>query len=316
MSTATETLTPADAAAMLDGSEITRENHEYWLHARLAGLGASEVAAAMGVNKDCTPLELYARKLGLMAPVEENRAMRFGRCMESAIKDEYELESGQLIVRTQVFCRWPETPFQATLDAIRQDGRTVEFKYVGSHSKHLWGAADTDEVPVKVVVQAYAQMAARNIGCTEVDVAAAFGDHDFRTYTVYRDDRVFDSMVERVIAFQERIDKRLPPEPQAASDTEPLRWIYPDAEGAIELDDVASALVKRHERMGRTLKRAGQVEESRKLVKAQILAALGESAIAVARDGTTVKRRLVETPEGIRKASSYMGMWISKPKGK
>src|SRR4051812_1639091 len=60
-----------------------------WYAARSTGIGASEIAAAAGLSRYATPLEIYARKRGLMPEIEDNDAMRLGRKLEPVVKSEF-----------------------------------------------------------------------------------------------------------------------------------------------------------------------------------------------------------------------------------
>lgn len=69
-----------------------------WLADRAEGLAASEVAAAVGLSPYDSRYSMWARKVGILPPALENRAMRRGRVLEPFIASEYALETGRQLV--------------------------------------------------------------------------------------------------------------------------------------------------------------------------------------------------------------------------
>ena len=55
---------------------IKPKDRAEWLKAREGGIGASEVAAVVGLSKWDSPYSLFLRKTGQVPPIEENDAMR------------------------------------------------------------------------------------------------------------------------------------------------------------------------------------------------------------------------------------------------
>jgi hypothetical protein len=91
-----------------------------WLAARRTGIGASEVAAVLGLSPYESPLDVYCRKLGLVPEKAETEAMRWGLRLEPLLAAEYAERTGYPLVATQVFLRHPDKPFLlATLDGVR-----------------------------------------------------------------------------------------------------------------------------------------------------------------------------------------------------
>ena len=54
---------------------IRPKDREAWLQGRKQGIGSSEVGTILGLNPFETPYQLWRRKRGMDAPVEENEAM-------------------------------------------------------------------------------------------------------------------------------------------------------------------------------------------------------------------------------------------------
>lgn len=78
---------------------IRPASRKEWLAEREKGIGSSEVGTILGVNPWETPYQLWRRKKGLSAPVEENEAMRAGHILEGAVATYFEEESGRHVIK-------------------------------------------------------------------------------------------------------------------------------------------------------------------------------------------------------------------------
>lgn len=79
--------------------KITSKTREEWLENRKQGIGASEVATVLGINKWETPYQLWRRKVGLDEGKEENLAMRLGHLLEPAVASLWEEETGIKVIK-------------------------------------------------------------------------------------------------------------------------------------------------------------------------------------------------------------------------
>lgn len=80
--------------------EIIRPaDRQAWLAQREKGIGSSEVGTILGVNPWQTPYQLWRRKKGLDAPLQENAAMRAGHLLEGAVATYFEQESGRQVIK-------------------------------------------------------------------------------------------------------------------------------------------------------------------------------------------------------------------------
>lgn len=78
---------------------IRPNNHNEWLEYRQSGIGSSEVATILGLNPFDTPYQLWRRKKGIDAPVEENFAMKRGHYLEDAVAQYYGDATGNEIIK-------------------------------------------------------------------------------------------------------------------------------------------------------------------------------------------------------------------------
>lgn len=74
---------------------IRPKDHQEWLKYRGSGIGSSEVATIVGLNPFETPYQLWRRKMGIDAPIEENFAMRAGHILEPAVAKFWEDATGR-----------------------------------------------------------------------------------------------------------------------------------------------------------------------------------------------------------------------------
>lgn len=129
-----------------------------WLAERTRGIGASEVAAVVGLSPWDTPFSLWLKKTGQVPPEPENQAMRMGHLLEPVIAQLWEEETGGRIVKASardILYVDPDRPWRrVTPDrTARRDGarRLLEFK---STSRDI----APDDIPVHHICQCQYQM--------------------------------------------------------------------------------------------------------------------------------------------------------------
>lgn len=192
-----------------------------WHQERMSGIGASECAAALGLSKWKTPLDVYLAKITPDTPRPDTPATRRGRMMEDVVLNYYE-EDVAPVERSLPRVVSKEHPFMfASLDARRKDDlRPVEAKTVGIHGLPLWGEPGTDEVPEDYLFQVMHQMiVVRAMVC---DLAALKADDNFHVYTIEHDPELAGLIVEGLAEFWRRVENREPPEPTCVEDVEKL----------------------------------------------------------------------------------------------
>lgn len=130
-----------------------------WLEARKSAIGASDVAAILGVSPWASAWEVWAEKTDRLEPWKGNEATRAGQAFENAVLDQAENELGTLERNVRVVHE--SLPMAATLDArVVSDGIPIEAKTTGLTGRVYgdWGDALTDQVPDYYLVQVHAQL--------------------------------------------------------------------------------------------------------------------------------------------------------------
>lgn len=191
-----------------------RAGSNRWLALRNTGIGASEIATALGIGPPTwsTPMSLYLRKRGEVSEARDNARMEWGRLLEGAILKRFlkchpEFRDGPCL--TGRLYRSKERAWQlATPDAVvfdkrigfaydrhpsprTEDGRPVVVEIKTGSSKEGWGEERSDEVPVYYRAQVLQNMDV--VGASVAWVAVLFNGREYREYRVeydYRDVKI------------------------------------------------------------------------------------------------------------------------------
>jgi putative phage-type endonuclease len=279
-----------------------------WLAARRTGIGASEVAAVLGLSPYESPLDVYCHKLGLVPEKAETEAMRWGLRLEPLLAAEYAERTGWPLVATQVFLRHPDKPFLlATLDGVRADGRPVELKTVGLRRAAELGVDGDDGLPTAWQCQLHAQMLTS--GQPVADLAALIGGQEFRLYTVEADPRLLTLIEDRLTEFWGHVERREPPPAERPSDARLMPSLFPDPAGVVACDEHVQHMVEEYERLGPEIRTA---EQQRDRLKAGILQALGDAEFGGLPDGRMLRRKVIEVGEKVvtRQAYRYVDLRV------
>lgn len=175
-------------------------------------IGASEVAAVLGLDPWRTPYDVYLDKTGKLEESVTSEAAKIGQVFEVGILRLAEEVLGKITLN-----QWrvlQGTHLSATDDAIvNETGRPVEAKFRGIYKfvGNEWGEADSDQVPDDVIAQAQTQLL-----CTGSDlchVAAFLTGRGFVMFVVPLDKSLGETIIEAVERFwNNHIVKDIPPE--------------------------------------------------------------------------------------------------------
>lgn len=289
------------STVLIDGIAVDRED---WLAERSKGIGASEIAAVLGISPydDDTPLNLYLRKIGAIPPKEETEPMWWGTEMEPLIAKRYRMETGCEFIAEQLFIRHPEYPWMiATVDRITDEGRIVELKTIGQRGAGLLGLDGTDEVPAPWIIQTQQQLMVAEANLSTIkgdaaDIAAVVGGQETRFFTVRRDERLCRQIIARGSEFWKRVEERRPPEPKPGKDGRLLVYLYPDASGEIEATPTIQAMADAWEDLGTEL---GEKKREHETLRDELLRLMEMEGAeyAVLMDGRRLKRIVTKLPE-------------------
>jgi putative phage-type endonuclease len=289
--------------------------------ARRFGVGASEVGAILGLDPYTAALDVFSEKVGLVdeksgpeGEKEEKQYLRMGRRIESVLLDEYEHEMACDVQRGVGTLVHPVNPWAlCSPDALVpvEVKRGVECKNRHWRNRDGWGPAGSDEVPASVFAQCAWSMFVVDVD--RWDVVAYLGG-DFRVYHIHRDRELEENLVERVRVFwEEHVQKQRAPSLTENPDAGKryLSRLFPQSLDAtlVKADAKHDELLHQYASY-KVLER--DAEKQAKQVEVQLLAAIGQHAGIVCKDGlrltwTSVKESRVEahTRAGYRRPFLY-----------
>lgn len=209
-----------------------RAGSKNWAKQRLTGIGASEIAMALGIAPETwgSPRSLYHRKRGELPDDFDNAAMEWGRELEGVILKRFlkchpEFRSNTVL--TGRLYRSLARPWQlATPDAVvfdmrygfHGDKRPVYFTSAGlpvvvqvktGSKREGWGQERTDEIPVYYRAQVLQEMDV--VGASVAWIPVLFNGRDYREYRVVRHEGDIDVLRLRGSQFWFRVLKGDPP---------------------------------------------------------------------------------------------------------
>lgn len=181
----------------------TEEINKQWVEARKNGIGGSDVASIMGLNKYSSPLNVWLVKTGReeSPDLSDNQAVEWGNRLEDVVADKFADEHPELQVRrrnaTMVSIKRPWA--FANIDRWVTDGKgnvgILEVKTVGMRR-----AADWDNgVPLYYLTQVMHYMSVT--GYQYAWVAVLIGGQEFREYYIERDEQDIQAINDAVDTF-------------------------------------------------------------------------------------------------------------------
>lgn len=184
-------------------SGTPEEINAQWVEARKNGIGGSDVASIMGLNKYSSPLNVWLVKTGReeSPDLSDNQAVEWGNRLEDVVADKFADEHPELQVRrrnaTMVSIKRPWA--FANIDRWVTDGKgnvgILEVKTVGMRR-----AADWDNgVPLYYLTQVMHYMSVT--GYQYAWVAVLIGGQEFREYYIERDETDIKAINDAVDTF-------------------------------------------------------------------------------------------------------------------
>lgn len=166
------------------------EINKQWVEARKNGIGGSDVASIMGLNKYSSPLNVWLIKTGReeSPDLSDKEAVEWGNRLEDVVADKFADEHPELkVYRRNATLVSIERPWAfANLDRWVTDGKgnvgILEVKTVGMRRSADWD----DGVPLYYLTQVNHYMSVT--GYQYAWVAVLIGGQEFREYYIERDE--------------------------------------------------------------------------------------------------------------------------------
>ncbi|MFY1588960.1 YqaJ viral recombinase family protein [Micromonospora sp. WMMD734] len=214
-----------------------RSNRDRWLAAREAGIGASEIAAVLGLSPYDSPFSLYWRKK-LHTTTEMNEAMEWGLRHEGTIAAKFREQHPEFIAVPGGLYRHPVHRWMlATPDLIlenAQPGCDELAQIKTTRSWDGWGTPGTDQIPAYYAAQVQQEMTV--YGARRCWLPVLAGGNSYREYVVDWDATDAQTIIFAGIDFMQRLANDNPPDLDGtAATTATLKQLHPTV-----VDDVVT----------------------------------------------------------------------------
>lgn len=249
---------------------------EQWLELRKKGIGGSDSASIVGLDRYRSPFDVYADKLGLKPEIPDNEAMRQGRDLEQYVAERFMEATGKKVRRRNAMLQHPEHPFMiADIDRWvvgENAGFEAKTTSVLNRAKFSQG-----EFPPNYYVQCVHYMAVT--GAERWYLAVLVLNKSFHVFTIERDEAEIQALIEAEKDFWENhVLKQIPPTPDGSESTsELLKQMFPEAR---EQEEVA--LYGHEEKIQQYLELDARVKEltqERDAIKQELQLALADAEI-------------------------------------
>lgn len=299
--------------------EPTRQE---FLERRRGGIGASDAGVIAGVNPFKQPLQLYLEKIGELPdddmPEDVAEAQGdpryWGTVLEPIVADEYAKRRGVKVRRENQQLVHPKHPWmRCNLDRRVLGGdvkMAVEIKT--ARDGFGWGEDGSQDVPEYILLQAHHQMAVADL--ERNDVCVLIAGRDLRIYPIVRDDTIIDALIEREALFWDRVQARVPPEPDHGHRTtsDLLARLYRGTNGqAVALGEDALHWTRVYVDAGQAMT---EYEKSKEFARNHIARLMGEAAVGTLPDGSTWNRKSVPRKEYTVSAGESIRMTLKEAK--
>lgn len=268
-------------------------NHTDWLGERKKGIGGSDAAAICGLNRYKSRFEVYADKLSLIPPKDDNEAMRQGRDLEEYVAQRFCEETGKKVRRRNAILRNDMYPFAfANVDRlIVGESAGLECKTASCLNLKRY---KNGEYPEEYYCQCMHYMAVT--GLEKWYLAVLIFGTEFKVFEIERDEDEIKALMELEGEFWENhILKNVAPAPTGTqNDDKVISHMHPqDNDETIALLGFDDKL-KKHASLKEQI---NALEQEKKQIEQEIKLYMGDTKKAENNDyrvtyGTAVRRTL------------------------
>ena len=207
---------------------------EQWLELRKKGIGGSDAAAIIGLDRYRSPFDVYADKLGLRPEIPDNEAMRQGRDLEQYVAERFMEATGKKVRRRNAMLQHPEYPFMiADIDRwVVGENAGFEAKTTSVLNRCKFSQG---EFPPRYYVQCMHYMAVT--GADRWYLAVLVLNKSFHVFTIERDEAEIQALIAAEKDFWENhVLKKIPPTPDGSETTsEVIKQLFPEARESAEI---------------------------------------------------------------------------------
>lgn len=269
---------------------IETANRTEWLEARRAGVGASDIAAIMGISPWSTPFQVWASKVAEIPEDEGSEQMKWGRILENVILDEWEKENQYMHSRGWLIRSTNVPIMMATVDGFTNTLNNVPaVAEAKNRSEWSW-----DSIPEHYHAQVQWQLAVTGYQIGYLIVL--FAGRHLETFEIEADADYQTAQVLAAGEFWKRVEANEPP-PTDGADNPLMASLWPyHTEQAVEID--ADAATELYEARSADKVASGRRDAAEAVVKATLgeadTAVVGQQVVATWRNNGKGRRFLVK----------------------
>ncbi len=276
---------------------IDTANRSEWLKARRAGVGASDIAAIMGISPWSTPFQVWASKVAELPEDEGSEQMKWGRILENVILDEWEKENRGVHSRGQLIRSINVPIMMATPDGLTFTPLNLGASPLGhpavaeakNRSEWSW-----DSIPEHYHAQVQWQLAVT--GYEVGYLIVLFAGRHLETFEIEADN---DYQTRQILAageFWKLVEANEPP-PTDGADNPLMASLWPyHTEQAVEIG--ADAAVELYEARSADKVASGRRDAAEAVIKAMLgkadTAVVGQQVVVTWRNNGKGRRFLVK----------------------
>ena len=192
--------------------ETENLSREEWLKYRQMGIGGSDVASLIGINKWKSPIELWLEKTGQSnEPQSESEATMWGNIMEDVLRNHFAEVTQKPVAEVKAILQHKNYPFMlANVDGITMDDfgnlAILEIKTASEYKRADWDGG------VPAYYESQLQHYLCVTGVQKAYCAVLIGGNSFRIYEVDADTEVQAMLIELEKQFWHKVQNRVRPE--------------------------------------------------------------------------------------------------------
>lgn len=208
---------------------------EEWLKERKKGIGGSDAAAILGMNRYRSAFDVYADKLDIAPETPDNEAMKQGRDLEEYVAKRFSEATGKKVRRENAILFNPAYPFaRANIDrAVIGEKAGLECKTTSVLNLKRYKNGD---FPEEYYVQCMHYLMVT--GFERWYLAVLVFGTDFKVFTIDRDEGEIEALANAEKNFwNNNILKKNPPSPAGTDTTDAIiKHLYPNvADSRVDL---------------------------------------------------------------------------------
>jgi putative phage-type endonuclease len=248
---------------------------------RQTGIGGSDAAAALGLNRYCSAYRLWCEKRGLIEGFGGNERTLWGKLLEDVVATETAKRLGADAIKPTAMFRsraWPWMLANPDRFLITASGEQaiLEAKATDWRLGDEWNEEE-GEAPLHYVLQVLHYLVVT--GLHRGVLVCLVGGNDLRMVEVERDEELIASLVEGERAFWEKVSSSTAPQIDGApSTTDALKARYCHPEDLVtELPEDVSSLVQLRPSL---TKERDELQSRLDAIENQVREAMGEATAA------------------------------------